>query len=164
MDMTTHHLMGRHLKDLFQLLKHNDLMSPRRSRPCINLDASSNFLFPFVPGSSLLWMRSELLQGSSWRSDSNLLKSRVGRTLFSCLLLDDPNPSLPKTGERLVLLRLDTGVHLLVELGHHLCKKKREIFVTPSKGKRLVNKVSLDQLTFLLSSNSTKDAVGRLWT
>ena len=65
---------------------------------------------------------------------------------------------------RTLLLRLNMGVHLLVELSRHLYKKKREIFVTPSKGKRLVNKVAPDQFTFLLSSNSTKDVVRRLRT
>ena len=126
--MMTHHLVRRHPRDLLQLLR--GFVSPCQSRPCISPDASSNFLFPFVPSLSLLWMRSDLLRGSNWQSDPNFLGSRTKRTLFGSLLLDDPNPPLPDTGERLVLFYLNMGIHLLVEFGHHLCKKKREIFIT----------------------------------
>ena len=59
--MMTHHLIRRHPRDLLQLLKRNGFVSPPQSHPRISPNASSNFLFPFVPSSSLQWMRSDLL-------------------------------------------------------------------------------------------------------
>ena len=49
--------------------------------------------------------------------------SRSGRSLFNGLLLDDLKPPLVDIGKRLILLRLNADIHLLIEFGCHLYKK-----------------------------------------
>ena len=102
--------------------------------------------------------RSNLFKRDSRRSDLGFLKSRSGQSLFNGLLLNDLNPHLADVGERLLLLCLNMSIHLLIEFGRNLYKKKKK-----SKD-RNVDKFSPDELTFFLPSYGLENEMRRLGT
>ena len=134
MDVASRNLVEGHAQDDLQVLSSHGPMRPFLHQPLVIPNtgwAGINFLLPFVSHSWPFEGRSrDLFNQSGWRGCLYCLSARDngsdgGRWSNRRAFSNDAHCPLPEARQRLVLFWSHLGIHVLVEFGRHLCKRKK---------------------------------------